>query len=138
MIRKVCAEQSGYVHVVFELPASLWAHHIALVGDFNGWDVTSTPFRQHRNGVWRVELELPRDRQFEFRYLVDSHWLTDYHADGLTANRDNSILDTQMHAPSYAPDFDSSMIHEGRTPAGHLLPASERARRKRCAGERPR
>lgn len=97
MITKTKSSQSGFVRVCFELPACVWADRIYLVGDFNGWDRQQTPMRQDRHGVWRVELDLPYGERFEFRYLVDNHWLTDSHSDGVTPNSygtQNSIVQT--------------------------------------------
>lgn len=114
MIHKSLSPTPGLVHVVFELPASIWADRIYLVGDFNDWQTNVTPFVQGRDGVWRVALELPCNQKFEFRYLIDGNWQTDYHADGWSSNRfgsQNSIVDTQMHESK---DFaeQSSLIHE--------------------------
>jgi hypothetical protein len=97
MIIKRKSSQPGFVCVCFELPAYLWADRVYLVGDFNNWDRQRTLMHQARDGVWRVELELPCGKRFEFRYLVDNHWLTDCHSDGVTTNpfgSQNSIVET--------------------------------------------
>lgn len=97
MITKRKSSRPGFVRVCFELPAYLWADRIYLVGEFNHWDRHQTPMQQDRDGVWRVELELPCGKRFEFRYLVDNHWLTDCHSDGVTTNpfgSQNSIVET--------------------------------------------
>ncbi len=99
MITKRKASRPGFIRVAFELPAYLWADRVSVVGDFNGWDDQQTPMHQDRNGVWRVEMELPVGKRFEFRYRVDNHWLTDWHSDGVTTNpfgTQNSIVDTTI------------------------------------------
>ena len=99
MIIKTESTIPGHIHVVFELPSCVWADHIYLTGEFNEWDSSTLPMRQTRDGVWRVELDLPCDHTYEFRYLVDGHWITDSHADGLTTNpygTQNSIVDTAL------------------------------------------
>lgn len=99
MITKKNSSHQGFVRVCFELPSCLWADHVFLVGDFNGWNRQSTPLRQDRDGVWRVELDLPYGERFEFRYLVDNHWLTDSHSDGVTTNpygTQNSVIQTEL------------------------------------------
>lgn len=99
MIHKMATPDANYVRVSFELPSCLWADRIYLVGDFNGWDQTAMPMRQERDGVWRAVIDLPRDRSFEFRYLVDGQWTSDFHADGFTQNRygdSNSIVHTAL------------------------------------------
>ncbi|MEZ4736404.1 MAG: isoamylase early set domain-containing protein [Caldilineaceae bacterium] len=83
----------------FELPSYLWAAQVYLVGDFNEWQQPGIPLCQDRDGVWRVELDLPRGQRFEFRYLVDNRWLTDCHSDGVTTNpfgTQNSIVQTDL------------------------------------------
>lgn len=86
MIRKIATPNASYVRVSFELPSCLWADRIYLVGDFNGWDQTATPMRQERDGIWRAVIDLPRGQSFEFRYLIDGQWTSDFHADGFTQN----------------------------------------------------
>lgn len=99
MITKRKSSQPGFVRVCFELPAYLWADRVYVVGDFNNWDRQCTPLRQDRDGVWRVEIDLPRGQRFQFRYYVDNHWLTDNHADGMTDNpygTQNSIVEADL------------------------------------------
>lgn len=99
MIHKMPSRKPGYVTVIFELPACIWADRIYLVGDFNDWQTHVTPFIQGRDGVWRAVVELPAGRQYQFRYLVDGEWQTDYHADGWVESpygSVNSIVDTTL------------------------------------------
>jgi hypothetical protein len=79
MIRKRPSPNKGKVIVTFEIPGMIWAERINLVGDFNDWDPQSLPFRQNRQGVWQVELELEAGRKYSFRYLLDGqHWRDGY------------------------------------------------------------
>jgi serine protease AprX len=56
------------VHFVYYDPQ---AHHVALVGDFNGWLAADSPFRRERPGVWRATLRgLPPGR-YRYKFLVD-------------------------------------------------------------------
>lgn len=99
MIIKTRSAMPDCVHVIFELPSCLWAEHICLLGEFNNWKPDTMLMQQAHNGVWRIELDLPCGHTYEFRYLVDNHWLTDNHADGLATNRygaQNSIVDTTL------------------------------------------
>lgn len=99
MITKRKSSQPGFVRICFELPAYLWADRVYVVGDFNDWDRQRTPLQQDRNGVWRVEVDLPCGQRFQFRYYVDNHWLTDNHADGMTDNpygTQNSIVESDL------------------------------------------
>jgi hypothetical protein len=99
MIYKTISPLPGYVRVVFELPACLWADRIFLVGDFNQWDQTATPMQQDRDGIWRATVDLRYGTQAEFRYLIDGQWRTDYHADGHTSNSfgsENSLVRAEL------------------------------------------
>ena len=71
------------VIVSFEIPGSIWADQIHLVGGFNAWDRKSLPFRLTRQDTWRVQLQLEQGREYLFRYLVDgADWCNDCHTDG--------------------------------------------------------
>ncbi|MEZ4831585.1 MAG: isoamylase early set domain-containing protein [Caldilineaceae bacterium] len=86
MIHKHPSSRPNHLRVEFELPASLWAHHVAVVADFNHWDPKITLMRQGRDGVWRASVELPICRRFEFRYWIDGEWATEQHADDMALN----------------------------------------------------
>ena len=54
---------------------------------------------QDRHGVWRLALDLPAGRNYEFRYLVDDRWLTDSHVGALVVNHfgtQNSIVKAEL------------------------------------------
>lgn len=115
MIRKVPSPKPGCVRVFFELPACIWTDHIFLVGDFNDWNTTSTPFAQDRDAVWRIVLDLPAYREYEFRYLWDGIWQTDFHADGWTTNDfggQNSIVDATLPPEIFPAVDDTSLLHD--------------------------
>lgn len=86
------------VSVTFELPASLWASEVAVVGEFNGWDPRSHRLAQGPDGTWRLSLDLEGGRRYEFRYLVNGKsWANDWAADDYVPNRSggfNSVLRT--------------------------------------------
>jgi 1,4-alpha-glucan branching enzyme len=70
--------------VTFRFPkeAAPEAESVTIVGDFNNWSVTETPMRRMKNGDFKVTLELPCDREYRFRYLIDAHcWENDCCAD---------------------------------------------------------
>jgi len=99
MIYKTRSLQPDHVRVTFELPASIWADQIFLVGDFNQWRRNATPMCQERDGVWRTTLDLPCRHRYEFRYLIDGQWKTDAHADGFVTNvygTDNSVVEATL------------------------------------------
>lgn len=88
MIHKEPGSIGGQARVTFELPATVWAGQISLVGEFNNWDGQVTPMIQDRlDESWRATVDLEPGRRYRFRYLVDGDtWLTDRQADGCAAN----------------------------------------------------
>lgn len=81
MIYKTTSSRPKYAQVTFELPASVWADQVYVVGDFNHWSPTGTPLLQSRDGRWRATVELPVGQQYQFRYLVNGTWTADFQAD---------------------------------------------------------
>lgn len=88
MINKELGSKSGLARVTFELPATVWAGQISLVGEFNNWDRQVTPMIQDRlDESWRATVDLEAGRRYRFRYLLDGDtWLTDRQADDCAAN----------------------------------------------------
>jgi 1,4-alpha-glucan branching enzyme len=80
--------------VTFQLPAD--AKHVALVGEFNGWNEASTPMKKSAEGVFSVILELETGREYQYRYLLDgSLWMNDDSADKFVTTplgNDNSVI----------------------------------------------
>ncbi|MDM8006133.1 MAG: hypothetical protein QUV05_08310 [Phycisphaerae bacterium] len=58
------------------------ARHVTLAGEFNGWNRTSLPMHVHSDGWWRYVIRLTPGC-YQFRYLADGEWHTDYAAFGL-------------------------------------------------------
>lgn len=99
MIKKEPSTHNGKIRVTFEYPGASRTRSVHLVGDFNGWDETAMPMkRKDRGDTWRVQLELEKGREFQFRYLVDqTSWHNDWHADRYIPNihgSDNSVIVT--------------------------------------------
>jgi 1,4-alpha-glucan branching enzyme len=121
MIRKESSPRQGFVRVIFEIPASVWADRIFLVGDFNNWDRRTLPFLLEHNNVWRIALDLPAQHRYEFRYLIDDHWCTDYHADGYAARNDlatNSFVDVTLPLEKMAGCPGHGLVHEAAAEHG--------------------
>ncbi len=100
MIKKQIVSDKGQVRVTFELPSTMWAERVNLVGEFNDWDTTATPMTHNRSDAnWKVTLELEPGRRYRFRYLVDGkEWLNDWHADDHVENpygSYDSVVDLQ-------------------------------------------
>lgn len=98
MIRYEAPESSGDVEVVFTLtPNGLEDQALAVVGDFNGWDPTASPFELRPDGVSQATVMVPRGGRYAFRYLSEhGTWLNDdgaHHHEPNGMGEENSILD---------------------------------------------
>lgn len=114
MIYKRPSPLHGHIQVTLELPSSIWADRIYLVGEFNNWNPRATPLHCARSGVWRVTLDLPAGRRYEFRYLIDGRWCTDQHADGCTSGKDhpvNSYVDTVLPQEAHPAETEEGAAH---------------------------
>jgi hypothetical protein len=104
MLRKSRSPTPGHVRVVFELPSAIWADCIYLVGDFNDWRENDICLRQNRDGVWQAILDLPEGETFEFRYIIDGQWNTDFQADSvwdnIYASQNSIVIATLPDAPA--------------------------------------
>jgi 1,4-alpha-glucan branching enzyme len=91
MIHKRMSKNGDKVIVAFEIPGSVWADQIHLVGDFNDWNRESLPLRRNGRDDWRVEVELDRGREYHFRYLIDGdNWRSEWRADRHVAGSDGA------------------------------------------------
>lgn len=91
MLKKQYAKNKPICKVTFYAKPSSPAQQVALVGDFNEWDGRSHLMEPLKDGRYKITLELDTDREYQFRYLVDSReWLNDAEADGYTPNPFNS------------------------------------------------
>ena len=84
--------------VTFSLPreAAPEAKSVHIVGDFNKWNLTETPMRRLKNGDFTLTLALPCNREYSFRYLIDTErWENDWFADKYIPNSygsDDSVV----------------------------------------------
>jgi 1,4-alpha-glucan branching enzyme len=88
MISKELGSRRGLARVTFELPATVWADRISLVGEFNDWDHQITPMTQDRfDEIWRATVDLEAGQRYRFRYVLDgTTWLADWQADDYVEN----------------------------------------------------
>ena len=70
------------------------ADQVELVGEFNDWKPAK--LKKYKNGNFKTQLNLPVDKAYEFRYLVDGQWQNDPAADAYKwndfAGDDNSVV----------------------------------------------
>ena len=83
----------------FELPieAAPDATAVHLVGEFNDWQAEATPMVRRKTGVYNVTIDLEKDREYQFRYLIDGEtWENDWAADAYTPTAipgvENSVI----------------------------------------------
>lgn len=62
------------------------AESASLVGDFNGWDPTAHPMKKLKSGGFSLQIELPKDASYQFRYVLNgSEFINDADADELVS-----------------------------------------------------
>ncbi len=72
------------------------ATSVAVVGDFNNWDVEAGTMEKLKNGTFKALLEIPKDASYEFKYVVDGEFVNEPEADSQVwndfAGAENSVL----------------------------------------------
>lgn len=68
-----------------------------LVGDFNEWNEKVPPMKKLKNGDFTTTVNLAKDAQYQFRYLLDDNvWENDWEADAYIPSAvsisDNSVV----------------------------------------------
>jgi len=98
-IRKKYVKSGPTCKVTFTLPkeAAPEARNVAVVGDFNGWDPVGTMMKKLKDGTFTATVDLEKDREYQFRYLIDSEkWENDWNADKYVptpyGDGDNSVV----------------------------------------------
>jgi 1,4-alpha-glucan branching enzyme len=98
-IKKQYIKSKKECKVTFELEKDVCENAVIvnLVGDFNDWDKQATPLKKQKDGSFKVSLTLPADKDFQFRYLIDSKkWENDWSADKYVSSSfagvDNSVV----------------------------------------------
>ncbi|GAA4274069.1 isoamylase early set domain-containing protein [Aquimarina gracilis] len=81
--------------VTFTVPAKD-ANSVSVAGEFNEWSTEATVLKKLKNGNFKGTINLPKDKQFAFKYVVDGQWTNEVEADGYQwndfASGDNSLL----------------------------------------------
>lgn len=52
------------------------AQHVALAGDFNGWDPQAQPMKREADGAWTASLTL-KAGTYQYKFVVDGDWRED-------------------------------------------------------------
>ena len=73
------------------------AASVQIIGEWNNWDLDSGAMKKLKNGDFSCQINLAKDKAYQFRYLVDkTTWLNDTDADA--------------YLPSPFPGVDNSVI----------------------------
>ena len=83
-MKKRYLKSKSVCKVTFELPKDVTssAKRVYVVGEFNQWDMESTPMIKRKDGSFSVTLDLLKDREYQYRYLIDgTQWQNDFNAD---------------------------------------------------------
>jgi 1,4-alpha-glucan branching enzyme len=100
MLAKKFFKSKPTCEVTFELPKDVKAERASLVGEFNSWDPKANPLKKVK-GVWKAILELEKNREYQFRYVVNGgEWHNDDAADKYVPNNingENSVVVTYQN-----------------------------------------
>ncbi len=74
------------------------AKSVFLVGEFNGWTMHAMPMKKQKDGSFRLVVDLPSGREYQFWYLLDDErWENDWNADKYAyssfGNCENSVVE---------------------------------------------
>jgi 1,4-alpha-glucan branching enzyme len=87
MLQKQYLKKNNRCKVTFTLPQIISAETACVVGDFNNWSADATAMTRQKNGIFTATLELEKEREYQFRYLVNNtEWHNDGNADKYVAN----------------------------------------------------
>jgi 1,4-alpha-glucan branching enzyme len=97
VLKKKFFKTKDECEVTFELTA-VGATEVAVVGEFNNWEPVAMKQGKKADSPFRAKVRMPKDGQFQFRYLVDgATWQNDDAADAYWANEhgsENSVVFT--------------------------------------------
>ncbi|MBI5666004.1 MAG: isoamylase early set domain-containing protein [Nitrospirae bacterium] len=92
-LKKQYMKSTPVCKVTFRLPkdAAPDANTVSVVGEFNDWNMSEHRMKKLKNGDFTATVELPCNREFRFRYLIDScRWENDWFADKYVPNEHGS------------------------------------------------
>ncbi len=97
-VKKTYLESKPECKVTFKLEKELAnsANQAYLVGEFNNWDEQALEMKKLKTGDFTVTLNLTKDKEYQFRYLIDSSmWINEPEADKQVTNEyqsENSVI----------------------------------------------
>lgn len=98
-IKKAFLKEKCVCKVTFRLPkvAAPKAKSVCIVGDFNNWNIHANPMNKLKSGDYTIKLDLEKEREYQFRYLIDeitweNDWNADKYAKSPYGDVDNSVV----------------------------------------------
>ena len=94
-IKKQFIKTKPVCKVTFSIEAKD-AKFAAVVGDFNNWNPEEGELSKLKTGTFKATFDLPKDKTFEFKYLIDGQYINEPEADSYAYNEfagaENSVL----------------------------------------------
>ncbi len=84
-IKKQYIKSKPVCKVTFSIEAKE-ATTAAVVGDFNNWNPQLGEMSKLKKGTFKATFELPKDANYEFKYILDGAFLNDPEADSFAFN----------------------------------------------------
>ena len=84
MIKKQFLKTKPVCKATFTLPveAAPEAKSVAVVGEFNDWNLDNAVPMKKSKGVFKAMVELETGKEYQFRYIADNeNWINDSEAD---------------------------------------------------------
>jgi 1,4-alpha-glucan branching enzyme len=98
-IQKRFLKSKPICKVTFTMPkeAIREAKRVHIVGDFNDWKRKATPMKKLKSGSYKIVVDLPCGREYQYRYLIDgkiweNDWAADRYAPSPFYDADNSVV----------------------------------------------
>jgi 1,4-alpha-glucan branching enzyme len=110
-LKKQYVQNQSTCNVTFNLSKdeSGEAETVNLVGEFNNWNIATTPMEKFKNGNFTVLLKLEVGKEYQYRYLLNGKdWINDPAADKYAAvpeiGVDNSVVVVSQPPVEVAPE----------------------------------
>lgn len=84
-IKKQYLKSKPVCKVTFSVAAKE-AENVSVVGSFNEWNTETMNLKKLKNGTFKGTVDLEKDNEYEFRYVVDGAYTNDEQADAYKWN----------------------------------------------------
>lgn len=95
-IKKQFLKKKPVCKVTFSVPAED-AEKVSVIGDFNDWDPEKHLLKKQKDGTFKASFEFPKERSYEFKYLIDGNYANEPEADRFQwndyAGTENAVLE---------------------------------------------